>query len=218
MNHLEPVVASRIPGPYPFVHSSSFANSLSQSVSSWAKSNSSLGQKITTSSRSMQPSAQSQGAFGDKWNVSSQLNPGSGSDIAICNGLYHGTALGSKEPVHLPSSGFDFLKCSRGDNVASERSINLGFEKFPKGSNHVNLNGVLTKSSSNESVSLKDLNMVERIVLLKTIRRCFLGFNINQSTKMRLPKLRNLSSCSTTMVVEQLDNHGCLQARHLTTV
>ncbi|KAL2559219.1 Plant protein of unknown function [Forsythia ovata] len=161
-SHLEPVVASRIPGPYPFVHSAGFANSLSQSVSSWAKSTSSLGQKITTSSRSMQPSAQSQGAFGDKWNVSSRLNPGSGSDIAICNGLYHGSALGSKEPVHLPSSGFDFLKCSRGDNVASERSINLGFEKILQGSNHVNLNGVMTKSSSNEAVSLKDLNMVEK--------------------------------------------------------
>ncbi|KAL2516255.1 hypothetical protein Fot_30226 [Forsythia ovata] len=37
--------------------------------------------------------------------------------------------------------------------------VNLGFEKFPKGSNHVNLNGVLTKSLSNEAVSLKDLNM-----------------------------------------------------------
>ncbi|KAL2457856.1 Uncharacterized protein Fot_56030 [Forsythia ovata] len=155
----------------------------------------------------MQPSAQSQGAFGDKWNVSSRLNPGSGSDIAICNGLYHGSALGSKEPVHLPSSGFDFLKCSRGDNVASERSINLGFETFPKGSNHVNLNGVLTKSSSNEYVSLKDLNMVERIVLLKNIHRCFLGFNVNQSTKMRLPKLRDLSSNSTT------NHHGCRVAR-----
>ncbi|CAI9767974.1 unnamed protein product [Fraxinus pennsylvanica] len=160
--HLEPVVASCIPRPYPFVHSSSFANSPSESVSSWAKPTSSLGQKITKSSRSMQPSVQSREAFGDKWNVSSQLNPGSGSDITICNGFYLGSALGSKEPVHLPSPDSDFLKCGRGNDVASERSINPGFEKFLKGTNHLNLNRVMTNSFPNEAVPLKDLNMEDR--------------------------------------------------------
>ncbi|CAA2989872.1 Hypothetical predicted protein [Olea europaea subsp. europaea] len=160
--HLEPVVASRIPGPHPFVRSSSFANSLSESVSSWAKPTSSLGQKITMSSRSMQPSVQSREAFGDKWNVSSRLNPGSGSDITIRNGFYHGPALGSKEPVHLPSSDSNFLKCSRGVNLASERSINPGFEKFLKGTNHLSLNGVMTNSLPNKAVPLKDLSMVDR--------------------------------------------------------
>lgn len=155
--HLDPAVASHIPGPYPLIHSG-FANSLSQSVPSWGKPTSSLGQKITTSSRSVQPSAQSQESFGDKWNVRSRLNPGSGSDMAICNG----SVLGSKEPVHLPSSGFDFLKCGRGDNVASECSVNPGFEKFLIGASHVNLNGVTTQSSPNEAVSLKDFNMVDR--------------------------------------------------------
>ncbi|KAL2558912.1 uncharacterized protein Fot_03651 [Forsythia ovata] len=126
----------------------------------------------------------------------------SGSDIAICNGLYHGSALGSKEPVHLPSSGFDFLKRIRGDNVASERSINLGFEKIPKGSNHVNLNGVLTKSLSNEAVSVKDLNMVERNFTPEDHSSVFPWLQRKPVDKNEAAKTRRL--------VELLDNnHGC---------
>ncbi|XP_022855840.1 uncharacterized protein LOC111377040, partial [Olea europaea var. sylvestris] len=106
-------------------------------------------------------------SFGDKWNGSFPLNPGSESDLAICNGFYHGSVSRSKEPVHLPSSGFDFLKCGRGDNVASECLVNPGFEKFLNGDNHLNLNGVTTQSSPNEAVSQKYFNMVDRNSLAK---------------------------------------------------
>ncbi|CAA2961923.1 Hypothetical predicted protein [Olea europaea subsp. europaea] len=87
----------------------------------------------------MQPFAQSQESFGDKWNGSFRLNIGLESDLAICNGFYHG-----------------------GDNIASERLVNPGFEKFLNGANHVNWNGVTTQSSPNEAVSQKYCNIVDR--------------------------------------------------------
>ncbi|XP_022891156.1 uncharacterized protein LOC111406154 isoform X1 [Olea europaea var. sylvestris] len=190
-SHLDPAVASHIPDPNPFVHSG-FANSLSHSVPSWAKPTSSLGQKITTLSRSMQPSTQSQESFGDKWNGSYRLNPGSESDVAICNGFYHGSVSGSKEPVHLPSSGFDFLKCGRGDNVASERSVNPGFEKFLNGANHVNLNGVTTQSSPNEAVSQKYFNMMDRNSAAKDHLSVFPWLGCKTVDKKEAAKARKL--------------------------
>ncbi|KAI3452883.1 hypothetical protein Pfo_009546 [Paulownia fortunei] len=176
-SHLEPV-ASQTPGSYPYFSSSCFATSWAHSVSSWAKPTSSFAQNVTTfetslnsaaaMSRTLQPSAQSQEPFGGRWhvNASSRLNSGLGSESTL-NG-YQVSASGSKElQVHLPSAGFDYLNCSRGDNVASDRSTNHGFGIFPKGSCHadskpaldINLNEVLSKSLSNEIVIPQDLNM-----------------------------------------------------------
>ncbi|KAI3467282.1 hypothetical protein Pfo_023945 [Paulownia fortunei] len=182
-SHLEPLVASQAPGSDPFFSSSCFASSWAHSVSSWAKPASSFTQKITTfesclnsaaaMDRTLQTSSQSQEPFGGKWQVSasSRLNPGLGGELTPLNGFYHGSASGSKElKVHLPSSaGFDYLNCSRGDNVASDRSTNHGFGYFPKGSCHadskpaidINLNEVVSNSSSNEAVILQDLTMID---------------------------------------------------------
>lgn len=180
--HLEPHVASQALGSDPFFSSSYFASSWAHTVSSWAKPTSSFTQKITTLEsclnsaaavdRGMKTSAECQETFGGKWRVgdSSRLNPGFGGEMTTRNGFYHGSASGSKElKVHLPSAGFDYLNCSRGDNMASDRPTNHGFGYFPKGSCHadskpaidINLNEVVSKSSSNEAVILQDLTTID---------------------------------------------------------
>ncbi|CAA2987946.1 Hypothetical predicted protein [Olea europaea subsp. europaea] len=173
-SHIEPLAASHTRGPYPSINLNGVANSWFHSISSWAKPTNSFSQKLTTfqpyfsSAAGLHPHAQSQETFGDKWqvNVSSRLNPRSGNESTTRNGLHHGSASGSKElQVHLPSSGFDYLNSSRYNNIASDCSTNPGFEKFPSGSNRVdlkpaidiNLNEVLPKTSSSEVVPLQDL-------------------------------------------------------------
>uniref|UniRef100_A0A5B6Z0T8 Uncharacterized protein n=1 Tax=Davidia involucrata TaxID=16924 RepID=A0A5B6Z0T8_DAVIN len=183
-NHLEPVVASHIPSPYPFVNSSDLANAWSHSIASWGKPSDSFTQKLAsvqthpslsssaTLSRSSQSSAQSHEIFGNKWhlNSSSRSNHGFGSDLPNQNGFYHGYSSGSKElRGRFPSVGFDYLNCNKDDNVASERSINYGSGSYSKCSNVIdlksakdmNLNVVLSKCSSNEVVSQKDLEIID---------------------------------------------------------
>ncbi|XP_022881854.1 uncharacterized protein LOC111398924 [Olea europaea var. sylvestris] len=179
-SHLEPISASHTRGPSPSINSTGFSNLWSHSISSWTKPTNSSTQKSTTfqpsfsSSSGLHPYAQSQDTFGDKWqvNVSSRLNLGSGNDLTKRNGFHYGSATGSKElPVQLPLSGFDYLNCSRDNNVTSDRSTNPGFEKFLSGSGHVdlkpaidiNLNEVLPKTSSSEAVPLHD-HMVGKIM------------------------------------------------------
>ncbi|KAL7240637.1 hypothetical protein ACSBR2_006316 [Camellia fascicularis] len=182
-NHLEPVVPSHVPNPYPFVHASDLDNTWSHSVSSWGKPSSSLTQKLTsiqthlplnslaTLSRSSQSSAQSHEIFIDKWHLhsSSGSKPGFGSGLPYRNGFYQGSSSGSKDiPIHFPSAGFDYLNCNKDDKVASERSINFGPGSYLKGSNvmdkpvkGINLNVVLSKSSSNEIAPQQVLEIID---------------------------------------------------------
>ncbi|CAI9761812.1 unnamed protein product [Fraxinus pennsylvanica] len=168
-NHSEPVVASRIPGPSSF---SGFADSWSHFHSSSAKPTSCFIQKITSLPTSINSASTSQETFGDKWkvNASSRLNLNLGSDVTSQNGFYHGPVSGSKElRIHLPSDAIDYFNRSKGDNVASDHSANHGYEKFLKGSSHVDrkcavdidLNEVVLKSSSIVTSCLQDLNKMD---------------------------------------------------------
>lgn len=179
-SHLEPI-ASRAPGSYPFFSSSSFASSWFHSVSSWAQPSSSFPQKIVTletpgnpvvaMSRPLQPSAPCQQSLAGNWHVdsNSKLNRGSGSEPKS-NGFYHAPSSGAKElQFQSLSAGIDYLNCSRGDNIASDRSTDHGFANLPKGLYHadskpaidINLNEALPKSLANENVILQDLNMAD---------------------------------------------------------
>ncbi|PSR88418.1 ADP-dependent glucokinase [Actinidia chinensis var. chinensis] len=173
-NHLEPVVASHIPSPYPLLHSSNLDNAWSHSVSTWGKPSSSLTQKLTSIhthpslnplgslSKSSPSSGQNHEIFGDKWDLhsSSGSKPGFGSGLPNCNGFYHGSASGLKDlPTRFPSVGFDYLNCNKDDKVASERSINYGPRSYLNSSSvldmspkDMKLNKILAKCSSNEVV------------------------------------------------------------------
>lgn len=173
-NHPEPVMASRISTPYPFVNSSDLlANSWSHSVSSWGNPCGSSTQKLTSVqsqthpsfnssacwSRNSQLCDQSHEIFRDRWHVngSSRPNPIFASEPPTCNGFYHGFSSRSKELSGcFPSSVFDYPNCNKGDVS----------EKFFKGASFVDLkstkdmNSDLTKISSNEAVHLKDLEVI----------------------------------------------------------
>ncbi|KAK6133750.1 hypothetical protein DH2020_032461 [Rehmannia glutinosa] len=114
----------------------------------------------------------SSSSFATSWahSVSSWAKPTSSfAQKSTSNGFYHASASGSSKDVqlHLPSTGLDYLNCSRGDNLASDRSTNHGFGIFPKGSCHaglkpaidINLNEVLSKSLQDEIAVPQDLNM-----------------------------------------------------------
>ncbi|KAH6763101.1 hypothetical protein C2S52_020534 [Perilla frutescens var. hirtella] len=177
-SHLEPI-ASGAPSSHPFFSSSAFASSWFQSVSFWAHPSSSSTPKITTlettgnpveaMNRALPPSAPSQQSFGGNWLIdsSSKLNRDSGSE-SKSNGFYCVPASGAKELQVQPlSGGFDYLNCSRVDNI--DRSTNHGFANFPKGSYHadakpaidINLNEALPNSLANENAILQDLNMAD---------------------------------------------------------
>ncbi|KAA8529377.1 hypothetical protein F0562_033824 [Nyssa sinensis] len=198
-NHLEPVVASHIRSPYPFINTNDMANAWSHSIASWEKPNSSLTQKLapvqthpslssSATLSSSQPSVQGHEIFGNKWllNSSSRTTTGFGGDLPNRNGSYHGSSSGSKDlPIRFPSVGFDYLNCNKDDNVASERSINYGSGSFFKCSNvidlnsakDINLNVVLSKSSSNEVVPRQGVEIIDgerkhedRIVVLPWLK------------------------------------------------
>lgn len=171
-NPLDSAMASHIPDPHPFLHSSALDSGWSHSTSTRGKCNSSsLTQKLTSVqthpplnslgslSKNFLPSAQNREIFGDKWHshTSSGSRPGFGSGLPDCNGFYHGSASGSRDlATHSPSVGFDYLNCNKDVKEASERSINYSTRSYLMGSNgtdlsvkDMNLNAVLPKSSSN---------------------------------------------------------------------
>ncbi|KAL7260722.1 hypothetical protein ACSBR1_006397 [Camellia fascicularis] len=181
-NHLEQVVPSHVPIPYPLVHASDLDNTWSHSVSSWGKPSSSLTQKLisiqthpplnssVTLSSISQSSAHSHDI--DKWhlNSGSGSKPGLANGLPNCNGFYHGSSSGSKDvPARFPSAGFDYLNCNKDDKVASERSINFGPGSYLKGSNVIdmklvrdfNLNAILSKSSSDEVIPQQVLEIID---------------------------------------------------------
>ncbi|PQQ00264.1 uncharacterized protein Pyn_27910 [Prunus yedoensis var. nudiflora] len=175
-------VASHMPSPYPILPSSDLAKSWTHSVSSWENPGSSLSQKSisiqthpclnssATLSKSSQSSVQSNGIFGDRWylNNHSSSNQGSGSEVPYQNGFHHGSSSGSKEPVRFPSLSCDYQSSSNNHNGGPEQLMSHGSTTHPKGSNcldvksgrEVNLNVVLSNSSSNEEILQQGLKII----------------------------------------------------------
>ncbi|XWS69657.1 hypothetical protein CRYUN_Cryun04dG0198000 [Craigia yunnanensis] len=173
-SHPESILTSNVPSLNPFA-SSDLVKPWSHSVSCWEKPSSSLSQKSMSVqthpffnssglfSKSSVISPQSNGIFGEKWQVSSnsRLNPGFGSELPNRNGFYYGSSSGSKEPaIHFPSISYDYLNCSNDCKVVSEQFNSHGSTKpynclnsvDMKSTSDVNLNAVFSNSSSNEPV------------------------------------------------------------------
>ncbi|XP_004298397.1 PREDICTED: uncharacterized protein LOC101294655 [Fragaria vesca subsp. vesca] len=180
--HQSTFIASNVPSPYPIL-SSDLAKSWNLSVSSWEKPSSSLSQKSmlgqahqcfnssATLSKSSQSSVQSNGIFGDRWhlNNSSRSNQGSGSELPYQNGFNHGSSSGSKEQlVRFPSLNCDYQSSSNNHNGGSEQLMSYGSATYYKGSNlldvksakEVNLNVMVSNSSSNEEIPQRGLKIM----------------------------------------------------------
>ncbi|KAK8579591.1 hypothetical protein V6N12_069906 [Hibiscus sabdariffa] len=147
----------------------------SHSVSSWEKPCSNLSQKSMSVqtrpflnstgsfSKSSMMALQSNGIFGEKWQVScnSKLSPGFGGELPNRNGCCHGSSSGSKEPaIFFPSIGYDYPKCSNDSKGVFEHFNSHGSTKLYNYSNSVNmksrtdmdLNVMLSNGSSTEPV------------------------------------------------------------------
>ncbi|KAL9364974.1 hypothetical protein Peur_042847 [Populus x canadensis] len=183
-NYTESVVASRIPSPYPIGPPSDVGMFWRHSVSSWEKSAVSLSQKSmsvqthpylnssATLSRSSQSSTQSHGFLGDQWNYNrnSTSNPSFVCEMPNRDGFYHGSSSGSKEPsVHLPSGNYEYWNCAGTNNRASGHFINHSSANFYKSPNcmdsklarDVNLNAVLSNSSSNKVAHQQGIEVID---------------------------------------------------------
>ncbi|XWS23135.1 hypothetical protein CRYUN_Cryun29cG0095100 [Craigia yunnanensis] len=173
-SHPESIMTSNVPNLNPFA-SSDMVKPWSHSVSSWEKPSSSLSQKSMSvqthsffnSSGSFSKSSviapQSNGIFGEKWQVSSnsRVNPGFGNELPNQNGFYYGSSSGSKEPaIRFPSISYDYLNCSNDSKGVFQHFTTHGSTKpyncpnsvDMKSTSDVNLNVVLSNSSSNEPV------------------------------------------------------------------
>ncbi|TQD87219.1 hypothetical protein C1H46_027254 [Malus baccata] len=181
--HQNIFVTSHMPSPYHHIlPSSDVARSWTHSVSSWEKPGSGVSQKpisalthpcfpsSATLSKSSQSSVQSNGIFGDRWylNSNSSSNHGSGSEVPYQNGFHHGSSSGSKELVRFPSLSCDYQSSSNDHNGGPEQLRSQGSATHYKGSNckdvkfakEVNLNVVLSKSSSDEEMPQQRLRIV----------------------------------------------------------
>ncbi|KAM1960707.1 hypothetical protein FF2_020758 [Malus domestica] len=181
--HQNIFVTSHMPSPYHHIlPSSDVARSWTHSVSSWEKPGSGVSQKpisalthpcfpsSATLSKSSQSSVQSNGIFGDRWNLNSNSssNHGSGSEVPYQNGFHHGSSSGSKELVRFPSLSCDYQSSSNDHNGGPEQLRSQGSATHYKGSNckdvkfakEVNLNVVLSKSSSDEEMPQQHLRIV----------------------------------------------------------
>lgn len=133
-------IASQTPGSYPFFNSSSFTTSWPHSVNSWAKPTTSFAQNLTAS-----------------LSQAASMSRNLGSETTW-NGFYHASASGSKK------LGFEYLNCSRGDNLVSGRSNSRKGSSClanQKPAIDINLNEVHSKSPSNDIEILQDLNMTD---------------------------------------------------------
>ncbi|KAF9677115.1 hypothetical protein SADUNF_Sadunf08G0074200 [Salix dunnii] len=180
-NFSESAVASHIPTPYP-IGPPDVGKSWRHSVSSWEKPAVSLSQKSmpvhpylnssATLSRSSQSSTQSQGFFGEQWNYNrnSTSNPSFVCEMPNRDGFYHGSSSGSNEPsVRLPSGNHEYWNCAGTDNGASGHFINHSSANFYKSPNSmdsklardVNLNAVLSNSSSNKVAPQQGIEVID---------------------------------------------------------
>ncbi|KAM0987130.1 hypothetical protein ACFX13_011510 [Malus domestica] len=181
--HPNNFVASHMPSPYhPILPSSDVARSWTRSVPSSEKPGSGVSQKplsVQTHpcfpssailSKSSQSSVQSNGIFGDRWylNSNSSSNHGSGSEVPYQNGFHRGSSSGSKELVRFPSLSYDYQSSSNDHNGGSEHLRSQGSAVHYKGSTckdvkfakEVNLNVVLSNSSSDEEIPQQGLKIV----------------------------------------------------------
>ncbi|GMJ09554.1 hypothetical protein like AT1G13940 [Hibiscus trionum] len=166
-SHLDSIVMSNVPSLNPFA-SSDVIKPWSHSVTSWDKPCSSLSDKSMTvpthpffnspgpsSKISMMPSP-SNGISGEKWQVSSnsRLNSSCRSEFPNRNGFYYGTSSGSKESaIHFLSASYDSKGVSEHfTSHGSTKPYNCSTGVDMKSKSGINLNVVLSNSSSNEPV------------------------------------------------------------------
>ncbi|XP_016461224.1 uncharacterized protein LOC107784589 [Nicotiana tabacum] len=171
-------VTSHTATPYPFSNSSEFTNSWSHTLSSWGKpsgirlssghTNPSLNSFAMVSKSPQSP--QSNDIFGDKRHIngSSTSNLGLATDLSIRNGFHHGSSSGPKDSPLFLSVDFDSRKHNKGDSLTSKCSPNNRCEKYLISSNNMDLTShkgfdlnVLSKSSLDEELSRRDLELVE---------------------------------------------------------
>ncbi|KAL4304590.1 hypothetical protein GQ457_10G028870 [Hibiscus cannabinus] len=168
---------SNVPSFGPFA-SSGPVNLWSHSVSSSEKPSSSLNQKSMSVqarplfnssgpySKNSVISPHCNGNFGEKWSTSSnsRLNPVFGRELPNQNGFHYESSSGSKElAMHFLSTSYDYANGGAvGKGVFEQFSANGSTKPYScsndgdmKSTIDVNLNVVLSKSSSNELVSLR---------------------------------------------------------------
>lgn len=152
---LGPHIASHAPNSDQFFHPSYLSGAWAHTASSWVKPTQSFTQKMTALDPCLNP------AMDRGLPIQAECR-----EQSTRNGFYHGSASNPKEL----RGQFDYFNSSRGENVASD-AINHGFGHFPKGSSFaeskptidINLNEVVSKSSSNEVMILNDSATVDEI-------------------------------------------------------
>ncbi|GMI87417.1 hypothetical protein like AT1G69360 [Hibiscus trionum] len=170
-------MASDVPSLGPFA-SSDPVNIWSHSVSSSEKPSSSLNQKSMSVqacpffnssgpySKNSVISPHCNGNFGEKWPTgsNSRLNPVFGKELPNQNGFHYESSSGSKElAMHFLSTSYDYANGGAvGKGVFEQFSANGSTKPYScsndgdmKSAIDVNLNVVLSNSSSNELVSLR---------------------------------------------------------------
>ncbi|TYH96587.1 hypothetical protein ES332_A12G187200v1 [Gossypium tomentosum] len=170
----ESTVMSNVPSLNPF-GSSDVVKPWSHSASSSDKPSSSLSEKPMTvptlpflnssgpSSKSSVISSQCNGIFGEKWQVSSNSrpNPSFGSELPTRNGFYYGSSSGSREhAIRFPSMSYEYPNCTNDSSgvpghftsQGSTKPYNCSNSVDMKSASGVNLNMVLSNSSSNEPI------------------------------------------------------------------
>ncbi|XP_039004054.1 uncharacterized protein LOC120130994 [Hibiscus syriacus] len=166
-----------VPSFGPFA-SSDPVNLWSHSVSSSEKPSSSLNQKFMSVqpctfmyssglySKSAVITPHCNGNFGEKWLASSnsRLNPGFVRELPNRNGFCYGSSPGSKDlAIHFLSTSYDYANgAAAGKGIfdqfsahGSTKPYNCSNDGDMKSTSDVNLNVVLSNSSSNNSVSLR---------------------------------------------------------------
>ncbi|KAE8673270.1 protein O-linked-mannose beta-1,4-N-acetylglucosaminyltransferase 2-like [Hibiscus syriacus] len=169
-------MASNVPSLSLFA-SSDPVNPWSHSVSSEKPTNSLNQKSLSVQTRpflnstdpygkSSVPSPHGNGNFREKWPVSSnsRLNPGFGRELPNRNGFHYGSSSGSKElAMHFLSISYDYANSSTvGTGLfeqfsahGSTKAHNCSNVADMKSTSDVNLNVLLSNSSSNEPVSLQ---------------------------------------------------------------
>ncbi|KAK6921958.1 Protein of unknown function DUF863, plant [Dillenia turbinata] len=162
-NHLEPPAASRIPDSFPFIPASALPNTWAPSTSNWDSQTNKFSQKLSSNqthafpnsylhmSESSSSPAEKHWAFRDKQQFSSNIrsDPSSHGNESFSRNGFCPRSSGSKElPIHFTSMPCGYLSNAFTSNVKSSKDLNL--------------NEVLTTSSSHDVVSHHNLEMFDR--------------------------------------------------------
>ncbi|KAK6931297.1 Protein of unknown function DUF863, plant [Dillenia turbinata] len=162
-NHLEPPAASRIPDSFPFFPASSLPNAWAPSISNWGSQTDKFSQKLSSNqtfafpnsylhmSESSSLPAEKHGAFRDKQIFSSNVrsDPSScGNDSFSRNGFYPRSSGSKETPIQSTTMPCGYLSNAFTSSVKSSKDLNL--------------NEVLTTSSSHDVVSHYNLEVYDR--------------------------------------------------------